>query len=465
MKSIAPSLKQVSGNQRIRVARVIDRLNIGGPAKHVTWLSAGLASDEFETVLITGTVPDGEGDMSFFTRAAGVKPLVVPEMSRELSWRDALVVAKLLGQFWRLKPHIVHTHKAKAGAVGRLAAWLYRWLTPSALWLRPRACYVVHTYHGHIFHSYYGATKTRMFLAIERLMARLATDRIITISEQQLREIGGHFKVGRAGQLRVIPLGIDLHEGPSTGSQLRREFGIGEDEFLVGIVGRLCEVKNHALLLEAAARLRGSDDRRSGHPTRVRFVIIGDGHLRKELERRARELALGDCVVFTGFREDAVALYPELDLVTLTSLNEGTPVTLIEAMNRGRAVVTTEVGGVVDLMGTRLGAGDGFTIWEHGLTAESGDAEGVARAMQFLLDKPDLCREMGQRGQAYVRARLSKERLLEEIEDLYRELVGDDHLSEPVHKVRDKSESSNWLPTPKHAGPDFHRRYRAAVDE
>ncbi|WP_089718109.1 glycosyltransferase [Candidatus Entotheonella palauensis] len=167
----------------ISVVRIIDRLNIGGPAKHVVWLTAGLAPDAFDTALITGTVPAGEGDMGYFARSEGVEPLMLPAMSRELSPRDGLVVLQLLRLLWRLRPDIVHTHKAKAGAVGRVAAWLYKWLTPSALWLKPRPCTIVHTYHGHVLHSYFGPLKTRLFLMIERLLAKL-TDHIITVSEQ-----------------------------------------------------------------------------------------------------------------------------------------------------------------------------------------------------------------------------------------------------------------------------------------
>ena len=137
----------------ISIVRIIDRLNIGGPAKHVVWLTAGLTPDAFDTVLITGTVPEGEGDMSYFARSEGVEPFVLPVMSRELSLRDGLAVLQLLRLLWRIRPDVVHTHKAKAGAVGRVAAWLYKWLTPSALWLRPRPCTIVHTYHGHVLHS------------------------------------------------------------------------------------------------------------------------------------------------------------------------------------------------------------------------------------------------------------------------------------------------------------------------
>ena len=184
------------GSPTIRVMHIIDRLNIGGPAKYVTWLTAGMDPEEFETLLITGTVPPGEGDMGYFAQAAGVEPLIIKEMSRELSPRDVMVIYKLLLEIFRFRPHIIHTHKAKAGAAGRIAAWFYKWLTPSVLWLSPRVCRVVHIYHGHIFHSYYGKAKTRLFLAIERVLAKLCTDRIITLSEHQMQEICGRRSAG-----------------------------------------------------------------------------------------------------------------------------------------------------------------------------------------------------------------------------------------------------------------------------
>ncbi|HKP13636.1 MAG TPA: glycosyltransferase, partial [Blastocatellia bacterium] len=309
-----------------RVVRVIDRLNIGGPAKHVVWLSAGLREGEFATALITGTVPAGEGDMSYFAREAGVAPLVIDEMSRELSPRDILVIAKLVRRLFKLKPQIIHTHKAKAGAAGRVAAMIYKWATPSALWLRPRPCKVVHTYHGHIFHSYYGGAKTRLFIAIERVLARLCTDRIIVISEQQRQEICERFGVGRPAQFRVVPLGLDLDEMKERRGALRRELGIADDEIAIGIVGRLCEVKHHALLLEAARLVIEASP-----SSRLRFVIVGDGHLRDELGALSKKLGIPERVSFTGFRRDATSLYGELDIVALTSVNEGTPLTLIEA--------------------------------------------------------------------------------------------------------------------------------------
>jgi glycosyltransferase involved in cell wall biosynthesis len=401
---------------RIRVVRIIDRLNVGGPAKHVTWLTAGLDPGRFETTLITGVVPESEGDMSYFARAAGVEPIVIEEMGRELSLGDVVVIFKILRELFRLKPHIVHTHKAKAGAVGRVAATIYKWLTPSALRLRPRELGVVHTYHGHVFHSYYGAAKTRLFIAIERALARFCADRIVAISERQRDEICRSFKVGRFEQFTVIPLGIDFDEIDSRRGRLRREIGVGADDVLVGVVGRLCEVKNHAMLIESAAKMKAAG---------AAFVIVGDGHLRAELEAQARAAGLDGSVIFTGFRGDAASLYADFDIAALTSLNEGTPLALIEAMGCGCAAASTEVGGVADLMGRRRETLDGFTVWDHGVTAPSHDVEAFTNGLKYLIERPRLRREMGERGRAFVSSRLSKGRLVGDIENLYRGLIHD----------------------------------------
>ena len=403
------------------VVSIIDRLSISGATKHVISVMAGLDRTEFETRLITGTLIEGESDMTYYARSEGLEPITIKEMSRALTWRDIIVIGKLLRCFWRLNPEIIDTQKAKAGATGRIAAQIYRWLTPSALWLRPRQCRVVHTYHGHVFHSYFSAAKTKFFLAIERFLARFCTDAIITISEQQRREISQDFNVGRAEQFRVIPLGIDPDELVQGHSNLRKEYGIGDDEFVIAIIGRICEVKNHAMLLESLAKLVRSqkvDD------PRVRLMVIGDGHLLSNLEQLTLTLGLGDRVIFTGCRTDAASLYSELDLVVLTSLNEGTPLTLIEAMCAGRPVVATEVGGIVDIMGERQSSTDGFWIWQHGITTPSRDVDIFARALQFIINHPELRQRMGRQAQMFVRARLSKRQLIANIERLYRELAG-----------------------------------------
>src|SRR6266516_3991096 len=183
----------------MKIVRVIARLNVGGPAKHVVWLSK-LQTAEYESLLVAGTVPPGEDDMGYFATEMGISPIFVPEMSREISLKDALTIWKLYKIFRRERPDIVHTHTAKAGTVGRVAGLLYRWSTPAVLLGRPRRCRFVHTYHGHVFHSYYGGVKTRAFLWIEKALARLVTDRIIVVSEQQRREIHETFRFWRASQ-------------------------------------------------------------------------------------------------------------------------------------------------------------------------------------------------------------------------------------------------------------------------
>jgi glycosyltransferase involved in cell wall biosynthesis len=358
--------------------------------------------------------------MSYFAEGAGVRPLIVKEMSRELGLRDLVVVWKLLAHLFRIKPDLIHTHKAKAGAAGRVAAFIYKWATPSVLWLTPRPCKVVHTFHGHIFYGYYGRGKTKLFIWIERMLARLCTDRIIAISPQQRTDICDRYGVGAQSQFTILPLGIDLDEVGGNPGEFRREIGVDEDEIIIGSVGRLCGVKNHALLLDAAALVLR--DRDPGAP-RVRFVIIGDGELRGYLEERSRRLRIEDSVIFAGFREDAAAIYRELDLVVLTSTNEGTPLTLLEAMAAGLPVVATEVGGVVDILGERLNRARRISIWEHGITAASGDAAGIAEGLDYLIGKPDARGEMGARSRLYVRARASRNRLIRDIEALYHELL------------------------------------------
>src|SRR5262245_21029613 len=390
----------------VRIARIIARLNVGGPARHVVWLTEALRGDEFETMLIAGTVAEGERDMGDFAAAHGVTPTIFPEMSREISPRDVVTVWKLFRLFRRYRPQIVHTHTAKAGAVGRAAGLLYRLVTPSA------RCRFVHTYHGHIFHSYYGKLKTRLFLTIERTLARLNTDRIVVLSEQQFHEIHETFGVGRRAQFAIVPLGIDFDALKGDGAALRRDLGIAPDEPVVGIVGRLTAIKNHDLFLRLAARLRH----------RARFVVFGDGAERDALQQRAATLGLGDGLLFAGTREPG-DIYAATDVVALTSLNEGTPLALIEAMACGLPVVSTAVGGVVDLLGEARERTVGpYEVRDRGLTAASNDEAGLAAALERLLSDQGLRATLAARGRAFAGAEYSKDRLIADIIRLYREL-------------------------------------------
>jgi glycosyltransferase involved in cell wall biosynthesis len=399
----------------VRLFRIIARLNVGGPARHVVWLTAGLRAYGYETLLITGMVPPGEDDMSYIAPESDVTPLVFPEMSREISLRDLLTVWKLFRLMQREKPALVHTHTAKAGTVGRVAGFMYRCFSRGR-----QQCRFVHTYHGHVFHSYYGPLKTKLFLAVERCLARLVTDRIVVISEQQRHEINEVFQVGKPEQFAVIPLGIDLdlYRGfKARRSRLRAELESSDEEVLVGIIGRLTGVKNHTLFLEAAALVRVPG------PAKPHFVIVGDGSLRKDLEETTRALGLTEAVSFLGTRDDPQDFYPGLDIVALSSSNEGTPLTIIEAMANARPVIATNVGGVVDLLGPVKSTHAGYAVCERGILVQSGDTTGFAQGLERLIADEPLRDELGERGLEFVTRYYSKERLLNDIAALYSQLV------------------------------------------
>lgn len=360
--------------------------------------------------------------MSYFARQHGVEPVLIPEMSRELSPKDIVSLWKIYRFLRREKPVIVHTHTAKAGTLGRVAGFAYRWFTFSTLRGHPRAVRFVHTYHGHVFHSYYGRLKTAFFLTIERVLARMATDKIFVLSEQQRWEINEKYGVGRAEQFEIVPLGIDLAPYGNWQEKrpiLRRELKAADDEILVGIVGRLTQVKNHSLFLRVAEKWQTEAAATDLPP--VRFVIIGDGDLREALEREALELKLNN-TVFLGERNDQDIFYPALDIVALTSFNEGTPLTLIEAMANERPVISTGVGGVVDLLGAEEGAADenlGYAIGLRGISVPSDDAESFFQGLKRLVKDKKLRDNFASEGANFVRQKYSKERLLADVRRLY----------------------------------------------
>jgi glycosyltransferase involved in cell wall biosynthesis len=384
----------VNDTRPIRVMRIIARLNVGGPAIHVTLLTAHMRPPAFHSTLVCGRVGPHEGDMAYLAEAYGVAPVYMPELGRELSpWRDLITLFKL----WRLmrqhRPDVVHTHTAKAGFVGRLAAWLAR--VPVR----------VHTFHGHVFHGYFGPRKTALFLALERLTAHL-TDRLITISPALKEELASVYHVAPAEKIAVVPLGLDLSAYLSTPRHqgaFRHQFDLPANALLVGIVGRLVPIKNHALFLQAAQRVRQS--RPDTH-----FVIIGDGELRESLVAQAEALGLAGAVTFTGFLRDLRPVYSDLDLLVISSDNEGTPVSIIEALAAGVPVVSTAVGGVPDLL-------DGG---HFGALVPPGNADTLAQAMLARLNTPPPDQhDLRQR----VAAQFGIDRLVTDLGALYRDLL------------------------------------------
>ncbi|CAN5765598.1 glycosyltransferase family 4 protein [soil metagenome] len=405
----------VSDTRFMKIVRIIARLNVGGPARHVVWLTKALNNSEFETILIAGRVPDGEENMEYFAEENGVAPVYIEEMSRELSPKDIVSLWKVYRRICIEKPDIIHTHTAKAGTVGRLAGFLYRWLN----WKNVQ---LVHTFHGHVFHSYYGNLKTKIFLLIEKFLARFATDKIIVITRQQFEEINKKFGVGRENQFEIIPLGIDLEKFSETEKKkenLKSEIGAEENEILVGFVGRFTEIKNIPLFLEAA---KIYSERRNENSPNLKFILVGDGHLRPELEKQVEELQINENVKFLGNRNDADVFYAGLDIIALTSLNEGTPLSLIEAMANGKPVISTAVGGVPDLLGELKAEKEGFNLCDRGAAVSSENAEGIYNGLVFLAEDANLRQELGEKGKAFVLANYAKERLVSDIENLYRKM-------------------------------------------
>jgi glycosyltransferase involved in cell wall biosynthesis len=388
----------------MRVVRVITRLNVGGPAIQAMTLSDRLASRGFETVLVHGQLDAGEGDMRYLLPpSVDVKYLAA--LRRPLApAHDGVALAQLLDVMRDLRPQIVHTHMAKAGTLGRLAAAIYNRTAG-----RGDRAGVVHTYHGHVLDRYFSPTTTRLFLGAERAVARI-TDRIVAISPRIKTELLEQYRVGRPGQYRVIPLGFDLAGlaaiDDDARARARATLEIPAGTAVVTTVGRLTAIKQQQLFLEAALQIA------SAYPALV-FLIAGDGDLRAELEASAATLGLADRVRFLGWRRDLETIYGATDVFLLTSRNEGTPVALIESMAAGCAGVSTDVGGVADVLESDA----------VGLLAPDGDAPALARCVTALLGDADRRRRMGQAGRALVVSRYGLDRLVTDVETMYRELL------------------------------------------
>jgi len=385
-------------SKKIKVLRIIARLNIGGPAIHTILLSEGLDKSRFETILVSGMTEQGEGDMAYLAEEKGVRPIIIPELGRTLSIRNDIIA------FWKLfclikseKPDIIHTHTAKAGTLGRLAGVVYK-LTFElpALSFKLK---LIHTFHGHVLHSYFGRIKSVLFIWTERFLA-IFTHKIIAVSESVRKELIG-LKISTPQKIISISLGLELERY----LRIEKNTPGHRDYKSVGIIGRLVPVKNHRMFLDVAKRLKGT----LGSGQRMKFLIVGDGPLRKELEDYVRKLGISEDVVFTGWIRDLEKIYSRLDVVALTSLNEGTPVALIEAQAAACPCVATKVGGVTDVI----------EEGRSGFLVTSGDTQRFIEALIKLLNNPTLMQSMGEYSRNKVKDRFSKSRLLKDTENLY----------------------------------------------
>jgi glycosyltransferase involved in cell wall biosynthesis len=386
-----------------RVARVITRLNIGGPSIQAVRLTTALEAHGFTTALLHGRLGAGEGDMSYLI-PPGADTRYIATLCRPLSpFDDVRTLLRLYREFRALRPAIVHTHMAKAGMLGRVAAAAYN-LTRGA---EPRAK-VIHTYHGHVLDGYFGRAATALFIGIERMLARIS-DRIIAISPAIRGELLTTYRIGRADQYEVVPLGFDLAPFAAVDDRARQEarraLGIPAEALVISTVGRLTAIKQHRLFLDTVKRVVDAEPRAIA-------LIAGDGELRGDLEAHAAALGISDRVRMLGWRRDLATIYAATDVFLLTSRNEGTPVALIEAMASGVPGVSTDVGGVGDVMG-----GD------TGRMAPFGDAAGLASAIVELLSDPALRAQLGARARARVLEHYDLGRLVGDIAALYRTLL------------------------------------------
>jgi len=391
-------------DEPIRILRVIARLNVGGPAIQAISLTQLLGDSGYETLLVRGVEGPTEGNMDYLAERLGVKPLRLRSLRRRIGVHDLASVVAIRRLIQEFRPHILHTHAAKAGTAGRLAAMVSGSHKPPV---------IVHTFHGHVLSDYFSGPLTAIFRGIESFLARRSSA-LVAVS-QEVKDDLVSLGIASAGDVRVVPLGFDLApfalnypDRAAARQALRRELGIEPAARVVTLVARLVPVKRVDRFLRIVSRLSDLSN--------VSFLIVGDGELGPELKASRAARALGDRVVWTGLRRDMPGVYAASDVVALCSDNEGTPVSLIEAQAAGLPVVTTRVGGVATVVES---GGTGFVV-------DRDDEEAFASALRTLITDEETAVKFGAAGANHVTDRFRIERLVSDIDDLYRSLL-------PIH--------------------------------
>ena len=382
-----------------KVLRIINRFNIGGPTYNATFLSRFL-DDEYETLLIGGLPEKEEADSLHILEEYGLSPMLISEMQRVPSFKSDKAAYKKIKQIIEeFKPDIVHTHAAKAGALGRKAA---------------KACgvpVIVHTFHGHVFHSYFGKLKTNIFKFIERRLAK-KSDGIIAISDMQKKELSQIHKICPADKIKVIPLGFDLdkfQEETSKRDVVREKYNVKEEEIAIAIIGRLAPIKNHGLFLSII------EDVLSKTSKKIKVFIVGDGEERTNIEEKVTELNTQfDCeILMTSWIKNIGEFNAGMDIICLTSNNEGTPVSLIEAQAGNLAVVSTDVGGVRDIV--KEGE-TGYIVPKNNVTLFS-------EKLLFLIENDEERVRLSKNGWGFVRDKFHYKTLVNNVNEYYKFLL------------------------------------------
>ena len=384
----------------MRIVHVIARLNVGGAALHVLQLAHEQARRGHDVVVVAGTLAAGEESMEYVAHELGVDVLRLPVLQRELSPRaDTAAIVALRRLIRSRRPDVLHTHTAKAGATGRLAAL-------SSGGARPRA--IVHTYHGHVLSGYFSRRWERVFRLIERTLA-YASGTLVAVSEEVRDDLVG-FGIAPATRFAVVPYGFDLPAWSDADDESRRtlraEIGAGDETFVVGWAGRLTAIKRPLDLIRTLRALLDSD-------VDALLVLVGDGEDRADVEALAEDLGIADRVRLVGFQKGIRPWYASFDALVLTSANEGTPVVAIEALAAARPVVATRAGGT----GTVVRNG------ESGYLEAIGDTQALADRLTALAQDPALRLRMGEAGAADVRERFAVARMADEVEAIYDRLL------------------------------------------
>lgn len=394
--------------KKIKVLRIINRFNLGGPTFNAAYLTKYLEND-FETLLVGGVKYEEEESSEFILEKLDLKPIIIPEMQRSISFKnDKIAYQKIKKIIQDFKPDIVHTHASKAGTLGRLAA------------SKCKVPVIVHTFHGHVFHSYFGKAKTLFYKNIERKLAKKST-KIIAISDIQKNELWKEHKICKADKLSVIPLGFDLSRFQENLTEkradFRKKYQLKEDEIAIGIIGRLVPIKNHPLFINAIKDIKKSSSKK------IRAFIIGDGEDKEKLIDLLKNIDLDfvewnknqqpATVTFTSWIKDIDWANAGLDIIALTSLNEGTPVSLIEAQAANKPIVTTNVGGVENIV----------LKDETAFITESNNSKQFTKALLTLVNDKELRDSMGKNGWEFVQEKFSYNRLTTDMKKLYLTLL------------------------------------------
>ena len=395
---------------KIKVLRIINRFNLGGPTYNVAYLTKYL-SDDYETLLVGGEKDETEASSDFIVNNLGLKPIIINEMKRSINLKNDYVAYKKIKKIIEeYNPDIVHTHASKAGTLGRLAA---------------SACNVpiiVHTFHGHVFHSYFGKLQTTFYKNIERFLAKKSSA-IIAISQKQKEELVDIHKITDANKVHVIPLGFDLSKFQENIEEkrktFRKKYNLDDDEIAITIVGRLVPVKNHALFLEGIKQISGKTSKK------IRAFIVGDGESRAAVEQKATELNIPfidatqtknkSLLTFTSWIQEIDEVLAGSDIIALTSFNEGTPVSLIEAQSANKPIVTTNVGGIENVV----------LVNETALLCNNDDAEDFSNQLLKIVEDESLRKSMSTKGWTHVKERYHYTRLTSDMQKLYKHLLNE----------------------------------------